>query len=125
MCHLLPLFFRNAILDSFCPALRHRRPLLKTIKQTNPWCKDIVELHEDDECNAHKCVYDAEQRAESIERLRDGDAACDRRTHFNGHIVFHNPRMLRILPTDEEHDAEEENIEPIRHQSNAQGDEPG
>ena len=43
-----------------------RRPL-KTIKTTNLWRNSIVELHEDDERDAHVGVEDAEQQAESVE----------------------------------------------------------
>ena len=63
----------------------------KTIKQTNAWRNDIVELHEDDDRDAHVRVDDAEQRAESIECLRDDDAAFKCGTRFDGCIVFHEP----------------------------------
>src|SRR6266568_88531 len=85
--------------------------LLQTIKRTNPRRDGVVELHEDDECDTHVGVDDAEQRAEGIERLRDDDATFGCGTHFDSRLVFHKPHALRITPTGEEHGAKQENIE--------------
>ena|GEM_PF-3456484 len=99
--------------------------LSKTIQQTNPRRNDIVELHEDDEHDAHVRVDDAEQGAERIECLRDDDAAFSCGTHFLSCLVFQKPRTLRIPPTDEKYSTKKENIEPIHHQGEAIGDERG
>ena len=76
-------------------------------------------MHEDDEHDAPVRVEDAEQRAESIECLPDEDAAFVCATHFDGHIVFHESRTLRIPPTAEEHGSKKDNIEPIHHNGKA------
>ena len=93
----------------------------KAIKQTKPWRNGIVELHQDDERDAHVRVNDAEQHAEHIECLPDDDAAFVCRTRFDGCLIFHKPRALRIPPTAEEHGAKQKNIEPIHHQGKAIG----
>src|SRR5438552_17698613 len=91
----------------------------KTIKRANPGRNYIVELHQDDEHDAQVRADDAKQRAKSIERLCDDDAAFDCGAHFSGGIVFQKPCAHRIPPTGEEHSAEKENIEPVHNKSSA------
>ena len=73
----------------------------------------VVELNKDDEGDAEIGAEHAEERAESVESLRDDDAAAHGGGEFGRDVVLKKARAKGVTPTGVDDRADQEDVEPV------------
>ena len=83
----------------------------------------VVQLHEDDDGDAQPGAEEAERGSGGVERLGDEDAAADASADDLGRIGLDEAGAGGVGPTEIEHDAGDEDVEPVEAEGEAVSDE--
>src|SRR3984893_18553536 len=86
------------------------------------WGDGVVYLYENNRCDAVVGVVKAERGAGGVEGLRDHDAADDCGMNIRRRILGKKPRASGVAPTPEQGKAEQEDIEPVNQERDAEVD---